>query len=258
MTFVDPETLLTEGRDRERLYRRLLAASPTFADLITTAQLAGPVRACDATTYAATAPVDPASIKVGEAAFAIDPLSSCGVQTAIQTGLAAAAAVHSILEPDGDTDAALEYYADHQRHLVARHGATAAALYAEHQADAEAAFWRRRSAGAPPPPPPSPTPAPLASLLPLRVGLAPAATLQRTPSLVGDRVERRRSLTHPNLDRPVAFLGGSELAPLLDVLQTSPSLADAVSRWERRLPPGRAGEIAAWLCRRGLIETVPA
>ncbi|MGH8965511.1 MAG: NAD(P)/FAD-dependent oxidoreductase, partial [Actinomycetes bacterium] len=191
-------------------------------------------------------------IRVGEAAFAIDPLSSSGVQTAIQTGLAAAAAVHSVLAPDGDTHAALTYYTDHQRYSVQRHAATAAARYAEHRLHADAAFWRRRSAGTAPVP--SPRIAALADLLPLRVRLAPGAAVLDTPCLIGDRIELRRALTHPALDRPVAFLGGSELAPLLDQLPAAPSLAAAIGRWDRSLPSGRALEIAAWLRRRGLLE----
>jgi len=257
MAFVDPETLVAEGRDRERLYRRLLAASPIFADVVTSAQLAGPVQACNATSYAAATPIDTSSVKVGEAAFAIDPLSSSGVQTAIQTGLAAAAAVHSVLAPGGDTHAALQYYVDHQRYSVERHVATAAGVYAEHLLHAGAAFWRRRSAGTPPVPLPIPRAAPLADLLPLRVRLSPAAALLDTPCLVGDRVELRRALAHPALSRPVAFLGGSELAPLLDNLHAAPSLADAIDRWDRSLPSGRAPEIAAWLNRRGLLEIAP-
>ena len=257
MAFADPETLVAEGRDCERLYRRLLAASPLFADLATSAQLAGRVQACNATSYAAATPIDTNSVRVGEAAFAIDPLSSSGVQTAIQTGLAAAATVHSILASDDDPRVVRKYYIDHQCYSVRRHAATAAGLYAEHRPHADAVFWRRRGAGAPPIPSPSPRIAPLADLLPLRVRLPAAASLRDTPCLVGNRIELRRALSHPALDRPVAFLGGSELAPLLDYLPTAPSLADAIGSWNRSLPSGRALEIAAWLRRRGLLEIVP-
>jgi flavin-dependent dehydrogenase len=258
MAFVDPETLVAaQGRDSERLYHRLLAASPLFADLLAGAQLAGRVQVCDATSYAAPTPVDPSSVKVGEAAFAIDPLSSSGVQTAIQTGLAAAAVVHSILEPDADTHAALQYYVDHQHYSIRRHATTAAGLYAEHRPHSDAPFWRRRSAGAPPTPSPGPRAAPLADLLPLQVRLPATAALRDTPCLIGDRIELHRALSHPVLDRPVAFLGGNALAPLLDRLPAAPSLAAALRSWDRSLPAGHAREIAAWLHRRGLLEIVP-
>jgi flavin-dependent dehydrogenase len=256
MAFADPETLVAEGRDRSRLLRRMLGASPLFAELAGAATVDGRVHACDATSYSTAAPVDASSIRVGEAAFAIDPLSSCGVQTAIQTGLAAAVTVHSILTVNLDTNAAVEYYGDHQRHAVAHHTATAAALYAEHRAHAGDPFWRRRSAlgSAAPAPRAVRSAPPLRELLALPVRLPPAARLVDAACLVGDRVERRRALAHPALDRPVAFLGGSELAPLLDGLPAAPSLAHAVSAWDRSLPRGRALELAAWLHGRGLIE----
>lgn len=262
MAFIDPETLAAAGRDRERLYRRLLASSPLFCELVTSAELTSRVQICDATSYAVTTPIDTTSVQVGEAAFAIDPLSSCGVQTAIQTGLAAAAAVHSILAPDGDTHAALQYYADHQRYSVQRHAATAAGWYAEHRVHADAVFWHRRRAGVRAgvraAPSPNPGGIPLADLLPLRVRLPPAAAIRDTPCLLGDRIELRRALTHPALDRPVAFLGGIELAPLLDHLPSAHSLVEILGVWEGALPSGRALEIAAWLHRRGLLEIVPA
>ncbi|MGH3692866.1 MAG: NAD(P)/FAD-dependent oxidoreductase, partial [Pseudonocardiaceae bacterium] len=256
MAFLDPETVVAAGRGRERLYRRLLAASSLFGELVTGAELTGRVQTCDATSYAVSTPVDVTSVRVGEAAFAIDPLSSCGVQTAIQTGLAAAAAIHSILTPDGDTPAALRYYTDHQHYSVQRHAASAAGLYAEHRAHADALFWRRRGAGAPPAPSPSAGGVPLADLLPLRVRLPPAAAILDTPCLLGDRIELRRALAHPALDRPVAFLGDVELAPLLDQLPIAPSLAEALRTWERSLPAGRALMIASWLHQRGLLEIV--
>jgi flavin-dependent dehydrogenase len=262
MAFVDPPLLVAEGREHVRLYRRLLASSPLFAALTRSATIAGRVQACDATSYVAPGPIDARSVKVGEACFAIDPLSSCGVQTAMQSAMCAAAAVHSILLPDGDCAAALAFYAEYQRHAVRRHAATAARMYAEHRADGDAAFWHRRAAQAQPQAA-APVPAApclggsLAELLPLRVRLRPGAELRATPCLVGDRIELRRALAHDGLERPVAFLASSELAPLLDGLPASASLADAIRSWDRRLPPGRGHEIARWLHARGLIERAP-
>lgn len=256
IAFVDPSTLRAAGGDRAGLLHRLLAASPPLAELA--AGAVGPVQACDATCFSVPEPIDLTSVRVGEAAFAIDPLSSSGVQTAIGTGLAAAAAVHTILSDAGGDDAraAMEYYADYQRHAVERHAAAAAGIYAEHHAHREAPFWRLRSSGAPAPqdgPPAAALTAPLPDLLALPVRLTAGAALAHTPCVVGDRVERRRALTHPGLDRPVAFLGGAELAPLLDLLLEAPSLAQAIARWDAMLPAGRAQAIAEWLHSRGLL-----
>ena len=96
----------------------------------------------------------------------------------------------------------------------------------------------------------------LSELLPRRVRLPAGAELADTPCLVGDRIELRRALADPCLDRPVAFLGGDELAPLLDVLKGAPSLAGAMRCWDERLGAGRATAIAGWLHARGLLEPV--
>jgi hypothetical protein len=169
------------------------------------------------------------------------PAVVSGVRTALGAVLAAAAAVHTLLAGDGDAEAAIEYYAAYQRHAVERHAATAATIYSEHRAHADAPFWRSRSGGA------------LTDLLGLPVRLADSAALRDTPCVVEDRVHRRRALTHPALDRPIAFLGGAELASLLDLLPEAPSLAHAIERWDAVLPPGRARAIAEWLQARDLF-----
>jgi flavin-dependent dehydrogenase len=253
MAFLDPEALRAAGRNPGRLLRQSLTASPLFAELSDTTP--GTAQACDATAFASDTPIDATSAKVGEAAFAIDPLSSCGVQTAIQTGLAAAAATHTILT-DGDAAAATAFYAEHQRHSVARHAATAAALYAEHTTHAEAPFWRARRAGALAQPTPSARAVGVADLLSLPVRLIASAVVKPTPCLVSDRVELRDALTHPSLDRPVAYLGGAALAPLLRKLDTTPSLAAAIRQWEHAVAGGQAEAVAAWLADRGLLEPV--
>lgn len=257
MAFVDPATVSAAGRDRERLYAELLGASPMFAELLADARPAGPVRACDATSYLAAEPVDANTVKVGEAAFAIDPLSSSGVQVAIQGALAAAAVVRTVLAPEGDTRAALRYYGDLVTHTSERHAATAGALYAEHETHARSAFWCRRSTRSGNDRPAGPRPARLGELLPLRVRLVADTALDPVPCLVGDGIELRRALAHPGLDRPVAFLAGAEIAPLLDALHAAPSLGQAVSAWDRALSAGRGQQIAAWLARRGLVEARP-
>ena len=81
--------------------------------------------------------------------------------------------------------------------------------------------------------------------------------MRDTPCHVGDAIERRPALTHPDLARPVAFLGGCELAPLLDDLELCTTLGEAIGAWEAGLPAGRGQDIAAWLHRRRLIEVVP-
>jgi flavin-dependent dehydrogenase len=260
MAFVEPELvrrrLLRTGQDLGQLYRELLAGAPLFRHVVAgEARLEGAVSACDATCYADEDPIDATSVKVGEAGFAIDPLSSSGVQTAIQTGVAASAAVHSILCEDGEVDAAVAYYREHQRHAVERHARLAARSYGDCASYAAEPFWRRRAAEAPEPPA-ARAPIALRNLLPLRVRLPCGSTLAPTPCVVGDRVEWRRALSHPTLSRPVAFLGDSELAPLLDKLDADRLLGEVVEDWARSVTPALAYSIAGWLASRGLLDPI--
>lgn len=246
MAFVDPE--LVRRSDPTATFRSLLSSS-LFSDLDDFRE----VRVCDASCYFDAQPIDATRVKVGEAGFAIDPLSSTGVQTALQAGLSAAVAVHTILL--GSPAAAVAYYGEHQRHSVERHAAMAAGFYADSGEHAGRPFWRAR-ATPPPAAPAAPAPRPLASLLPARVRLARGATLEPVPCVAGDRVELRRALSHPSLARPVAYLGGGELAPLLDGLRGAESLEQAVERWSRSIPRDTAMHLAGWLARRGLLEPV--
>jgi flavin-dependent dehydrogenase len=257
MVFADPDLLRRHAVRRaglERFYRELLTGSALLAD-VTNARLVGPVAVCDAGSYADPAPVADDVIKLGEAAFAIDPLSSAGVDTALQTALAGAVTVHTLLHPHGDRAAALAFYRDNQQRAVDRHATWAATHYHEHRIHRDRSFWQRRSR------PPARLPAPriagdLADLLPRRVRLSARASLVDTPCVVGDRVELRRALTHPDLAHPAVYLGGVELAPLLDRLAAAERgcLADVVREWSRHLPPERAHAVAGWLHRQGLLD----
>src|SRR5207302_11194274 len=68
------------------------------------------VQVCDATCSYSEMQLSGNSIKVGEASFSIDPLSSQGVQIAIGSALHAAAVIHTILERPGHDALAREFY----------------------------------------------------------------------------------------------------------------------------------------------------
>jgi flavin-dependent dehydrogenase len=255
MAFVDADHYRAErasGVSREALYRRLLAGSELLAETASAA-LAGGVEVCDATCHHAPEAVGDDFVRIGEAAFTLDPLSSTGVQKAMQTAWSAALAVHTILTRPEDADAARRFYTEAHRETVERHAAWAAGYYAEVERYAGHPFWRSRSAGAPRPPLQEAAPE-----IDPRIGLrlADGAAVVAAPCVTGDHIETRRALTHPALERPVAFLDGIELAPLLDGLRAGATLGEVAATWARGLAPERAAALAAWLVRRGVL--VPA
>lgn len=254
MVFFDAERYLAAraaGISRVALYRSLLTRSVLLAGMAR-AQLTGDVGICDATCWHAAEPVGDSFLKIGEAAYTLDPLSSTGVQKAMQTAWTGAIAVHTILTRPEDAAAARRFYAEGHHATVARHTAWAARLYAEAREGPGLRTPFGAAAGSD------------GALSDTRLRLSPAAALVETPCITGDRIETRRALIHPRLERPVAFLDGVEIAPLLDDLVAGhaegTTLDGLAAVWSPRLPPPssprQAARLAAWLVRQGILVMV--
>jgi flavin-dependent dehydrogenase len=260
MVFVDPELPREQGigrRTLESFYRQLLRRSELLGAW-TQRRLISGVRACDATCYRDAVPIEEDCIKVGEASFSIDPLSSSGVQKALQTALSGAVAVHTLLVRPGNAGAALRFYTEDQRFSVEQHAAWAAGYYQEQRSHRDRPFWQRRALPAAALAPREVRPIATDGLLHRRWRLAGEAALVEMPCIVGDLIELRRALSHPRLARPVAYVDGVELAPLVEAFRgalTMPQLADTWARW---VPLRQGAAILGWLHRQGLLTEVLA
>ena len=110
LVFVDVRRF--RERKQETLAARfleLLRRSGIMAEC-SDAQLVSPVSAIDATPYLDRDSATSSTIKLGDAALAIDPLSSSGVQKAIQGALQAAIVANTLLCRRDMTVPALEFY----------------------------------------------------------------------------------------------------------------------------------------------------
>jgi flavin-dependent dehydrogenase len=254
MVFLEPARCArSKSRDLEGLYRTLLARS-TLLRFCLRGRLAGGVRVCDASSYADDRPVDETSIKVGEAAFALDPLSSQGVQAAVQTAIQGSIVAHTLLSCPAHAAAAVDFYRARQAEAVERHARLAARYYSEQRLFPESPFWRRRAAPADAGGRPAlllPDIPALVSDSPLR--LAEGARLVSTPCIRGDLVVPLRALEHPGLERPVAFLGGIELAPLLEALPRRATISEILRKWAERVPSSEAVEVLRWMWRNRIL-----
>jgi len=73
------------------------------------------------------------------------------------------------------------------------------------------------------------------------------------PCLDADFVVARRAVAHPGLDGPVAYLGGQEVAPLLDDMAPGLTALELARAWQGRMPPRAGLATAAWMVERGLL-----
>jgi flavin-dependent dehydrogenase len=216
-------------------------------------ELIAPVCAVDATAYLGNDCVAPTRIQLGDAALAIDPISSSGVQKAIQSALSGAIVANTLLRRPESTDAALDFYRAQLSGASARHRRWAAEHYSEVADARDRPFWRQRAAAhatVDPPPLPANDARKLAST---PVELSRELEFVRTPCLRGDFVDLASALHHPRLASPLVFLGGRELAPLLQKLPTGKTPLQIAEYWSNRMPLESGMAIAGWLVKHGIL-----
>jgi hypothetical protein len=216
-------------------------------------ELIAPIRAIDATSYLRSDCVAPTKIQLGDAALAIDPISSSGVQKAIQSALSGAIVANTLLRRPESTDAALDFYRVQLNDASERHRRWAAEHYREVAEVCDRPFWRQRSAAHAAM---DPTPLPASDVRELAttpVELSRELEFVRTPCLQGDFVSTASALHHPRLASPLVFLGGRELAPLLQTLPPGKTPLQIAQYWSNRMPLESGMAIAGWLVKHGIL-----
>ncbi len=251
--FVDSARIAgLRSHGRAALCRDILSRSKLLGGL-SKGRMNGPVEVRDATPRINRDPIGHDFIRVGEAAVAIDPLSSQGIQTALLSAIQGAAAVHTILTAGCDPEPALVFYRERVQTAAARSRAAAARLYREHPAVTP--FWMRRSIAAGSTVPEDrrqATPA-----LPSRLGVARSLRIVDIPVLSGAFIRRARALHHVGLEEPVAYLGGIALAPLVLDMPGPSTPDEIVRRWSALMPAPAARNIMNWMFEVGILVPHP-
>lgn len=259
LIFVDVNHFRTASRASvTQRFLGLLAGSRLPAGLAD-AQMDGPVRVTDATPWLASSSVGPSEIRIGEAALAIDPISSSGVQKAIQTALVAAIVSNTLLRKPALTDAAIHFYESSLQEASARHCRWAATHYSSVAEQRGDKFWTDRAAGASREEPSIPrTAVDPYTLAQRRLALSSQVEFVQTPCLDGDFVGVKMALRHPNLDAPVAWVAGHEVEPLLRRMTAGSTAMQLAVSWSDQIPLSRGLAIANWLLNRGILVDASA
>ncbi len=143
--FMGPATLREpDVRDLSTRLRALLVRSQLFKALAE-ARFDEPVRACRATAYINRDAWQPGRIQLGEAAFAIDPLSSSGVEKAMRFTLQAVIAANTLLKDAGAATMARDFYQDRLLQAAATHAVWTRNYYAKASIDQDRPFWQART-----------------------------------------------------------------------------------------------------------------
>lgn len=238
----------------EMFYKSLLACSNVLAPCLL-GSLVGPVQACDATQFYDDVPASANTIKVGEAAFSIDPLSSQGVQTALGSAVHAATVVHTILQRPEDTSLAVEFYRGRQLTSVKVHQSAAVGFYKEAMCSRSGAFWKERilnqnqdQTGSK-----QLTQDRRQLTAQTQVRLASEVYFKTIPTIQDDFIVPATALVSPMLRQPIAFLDGILIAPFVAIIQNPIAVADVLEAWSQHIPSHRAITIIKWLWETGIL-----
>src|SRR5262245_21568280 len=250
IVFLGPERCVgLDQRKREALYLSLLERFQG-ARFCLCGKLAEKIRVRDATCRISNELATHDSIRVGDHAFSLDPLSSHGLQAAIRSGLQAGAVVHTILD-GGDVDSAVEFYKQAQQTAFRRHRRITGDIYRS-QANHSSEFWADRCEGL------SKSWEHRSTQLfsNLQMKISPMVVISNLPVLEGKVIRRRIAVSHPRLDGPVAWVCGVDITTILARLRGHWTAPLVLADWSMTMEPTKARNILDWLMRHEIV--VPA
>ncbi|UVK35727.1 FAD-dependent monooxygenase (plasmid) [Mesorhizobium sp. AR10] len=238
---------LKAGSNLESGLRRLLARSGSLA-AFADADLDGPLQACDASRTMVFPAIGDDFVAVGDAAFTIDPLSSQGVVKAVVSAQQAAVAVNTLLRRPDLASSARDFYLARVREAVDWDRRTSGLYYARQAACMPTPFWVLRSG--------TPEPQARCALEPhLALHFDDATAMVDTPVLCDELIERHPALTHPGLQRPIAFVGNTPVGALLRGLPRTATASQLAERWSAALGRHAAARFVNLLWDRAVLVT---
>jgi flavin-dependent dehydrogenase len=247
--FHDPRDRRREG-DLVSRVARVVACSEILNDA-TNLRMMDNVAAQDATPSGSKATDEMLRIfRVGDAALALDPLSSSGVQSALQSAVDAALAIHT-LSQDPSADALVtDFLVRRSARRAARHAVYTSGFYGAAAEVFATPFWTARAGPAPAPPPV------VAPAWDQRIALSAEVRLRAEPCPVEDRLALRRVVCPPGAAEPVAIVDGVEIAPLFELISSDATTGGVIRDWSATVGEPRALRLFSWAWRTGLLDQV--
>jgi hypothetical protein len=134
---------------------------------------------------------------------------------------------------------------------VQQYAAKTAAFYRERAIVCDQPFWWRRASLAEDAASPDLATQALNGDCP--VELSASARIEKTTTIEGDIIVARLALHHKALQRPVAYLDGVEIAPLLKRIRPGQCAQAVVQSWSERVPSENGWKMMQWLWERKIL-----
>ncbi|WP_161964318.1 flavin-dependent monooxygenase QhpG [Chitinophaga flava] len=274
LAFADPQWV--RQQTAIQAYHQLLEKAQLFQPALDKGLLSS-LQTCNVFSYIHQQPWLHNRIQLGEAAFAIDPLSSTGVEKAMRLSMQAAIAINTILKK-GTTELAQEFYESRLITAAVNHTRWTTQYYAEAWPGPTYPFWKSRAAMPVLKQPPthfaaqletsmtqydhrplsSPeqktvVPQALAYLWHKKMHLSSAISYKQTPCVIDNCVELKTAIHHPNLEQEIAFLGNNDILPLIQVAKETDNFGQLVLRWKQMVPPELAAQMVILLWEKQIL-----
>jgi flavin-dependent dehydrogenase len=217
-------------------------------------ELIGNISAFDVTPYYYETPVQQNFIKIGEANFGIDPISSQGVQCAILNAVQGAIVVNTILSDDQSFSDAAEFFEERQKETITRHSELASKIYATALGYQDHLFWQKRAKNNPPANGKSIGETRFFSQSVL-VQFSDQSVLSTVPCIVNNRLSRVMALSHPRLKRPVAFWDNIKIVSILGDLKGVHKPSHLILKWSKKISMENSIRLFNWLNESGVITS---
>ncbi len=206
--FSDPSKV-KEATSVTEFYNNTISKS-TFSAEILNNGTQGEITVCDATPYYDSTVISEHFIKIGDAAYTMDPISSQGVQKAIKSGVQGAIVVNSILKKN-NAPIAISYYKNLIAAEVKKNKRWSSEFYSEQSLFRNSTFWESRKKITRP------------SIPNERISLRKDTILQlnkkgtfvMVPILEADEVTEIEGFVIEGHDEPYVFIEAIHIAPLL-------------------------------------------
>jgi hypothetical protein len=220
----------------------LLAVVPPARAWLEGGSPCSPVSVRHAGTSRAQVLLEPARIRIGDAALALDPLSGHGVFEALATATAAVPVVTTLLRRPADAALAQAFYEERVEQAFLRFARTARDFYRLEERWHDVPFWQARRGW------PDDLPA-----HPSRFAAAPQ--LRTKPVIEDGFVVAREVIVTADHPRGVFMVDGVPLVPLLRAVQAGEiASVEAAARCFDRAQ-GEVETALAWLRYRGLLAS---
>jgi flavin-dependent dehydrogenase len=244
--FSDPSKV-KEATSVTEFYTKVISQS-TFSTDILNNGTQGEITVCDATPYYDSNVISEHFIKIGDAAYTMDPISSQGVQKAIKSGVQGAIVVNSILKKN-KASIAISYYKNLIAAEVKKNKRWSSDFYNEQSLFRNSPFWESRKKVTQP------------SISNERISLRKDTILElnkkgdflMVPILESDEVTELEGFVIEGHDEPYVFIETIHIVPLLKAMHLK-TLQECIKMTSESVKNQNPIKLMEWLLYQGVLE----